>query len=851
MTLQNLADQPALIQAIFQKETELARNLILNGENVNWRDSEGRSPLHAAAYMGNADIADALILSGARSNVKDNQWRTPLHRACRSGRDDIVEVLLKHGADVSPTDRQWQTPLHVCAAYEAVQCAQYLLTVTVDGVDKGDRLGRAPLHHAAFNGHIEMVELLMAKGANLDARDKRERRPMHWAAFAGHWDVVRMLVLNGADPTAKDKDGLTPLHCAAASGQMPAATYLLSVEVMGLWPTLDPNAPTLQGHTPLHFAANNGKDKVAQLLVTFGGAVDSTANDGMTPLHLAVGSTDGTACSETLVSSGADVCAQADDGRTPLHMAAEYGRFGRVQLLLAKGAPIDAPDESGASALHVAARFGHFLLIKKLIQNNANVNRPGPRGLTPLHIAAQQGYLDPVRALIEAGANLSLVDDDGRTPLHLAAYSSNPSAEVIQYLLSAGIDHSRLDNFKRLALHYAAYRANEDHIIALILDGSDPNAADVNGHTPLHFAASTDHEGRCVEALSRAGASFDSREADGFLPVHMAAYAGNIYTVELLLNMASPVQVPTSGHPLHLSLHHIAAARGFDDLLVKLLSRFVAQIRNLDQRPHSDMFKRVGMETDFKGRIPLHMACAKGHVKCVNHLIQAPRGVDAMLTADRRGVTPFHLAAAFGQKACLRLLPSKSLADTKYHAIDHRKRTALMFAVSSGDAECVNFLMEAQASEQLMAQRDYKSRTCLHRAAAVGATALCKRLIEEFGCSPFDRDEQNGWTALHFAAASNRVEAAQYLLQVMADIRQKSSADSKVQLSDRRGLSPVHWAAYRGHEACLSLLLERPQLCDLGSSKFTPLHCAAEADRLVCAQLLLKRHGAALIGAQD
>lgn len=61
-----------------------------------FQDGEGRSPLHAAAYMGNADIADALILSGARANVKDNQWRTPLHRACRSGRD-VSDLLFEGG----------------------------------------------------------------------------------------------------------------------------------------------------------------------------------------------------------------------------------------------------------------------------------------------------------------------------------------------------------------------------------------------------------------------------------------------------------------------------------------------------------------------------------------------------------------------------------------------------------------------------------------------------------------------------------------------------------------------------------------------------------------------------------
>jgi ankyrin repeat protein len=52
---------------------------------VSSLDSEKRSPLHAAAFMGYAEIVEVLITKGsARVNTKDNQWRTPLHRACRS-----------------------------------------------------------------------------------------------------------------------------------------------------------------------------------------------------------------------------------------------------------------------------------------------------------------------------------------------------------------------------------------------------------------------------------------------------------------------------------------------------------------------------------------------------------------------------------------------------------------------------------------------------------------------------------------------------------------------------------------------------------------------------------------------
>ena len=49
-----------------------------------FQDFEKRSPLHSAAYCGEAEIADLLIMNGARVNTKDNKWLTPLHRACCS-----------------------------------------------------------------------------------------------------------------------------------------------------------------------------------------------------------------------------------------------------------------------------------------------------------------------------------------------------------------------------------------------------------------------------------------------------------------------------------------------------------------------------------------------------------------------------------------------------------------------------------------------------------------------------------------------------------------------------------------------------------------------------------------------
>ena len=70
------------------------------------------------------------------------------------------------------------------------------------------------LHNAARNGHKEIVELLIAKGADVDAKDEDGWTPLHWAVVNGHEETVELLLANGSDVNAKDNDGETPLDWA-------------------------------------------------------------------------------------------------------------------------------------------------------------------------------------------------------------------------------------------------------------------------------------------------------------------------------------------------------------------------------------------------------------------------------------------------------------------------------------------------------------------------------------------------------------------------------------------------------------------------------------------------------------
>ena len=64
-------------------------------------------------------------------------------------------------------------------------CTTEILIPHLGNLDIGDRTGKTALHHAAYNGHLEMLSLLLVKGANVKAVDRKEKTALHYAAFMG------------------------------------------------------------------------------------------------------------------------------------------------------------------------------------------------------------------------------------------------------------------------------------------------------------------------------------------------------------------------------------------------------------------------------------------------------------------------------------------------------------------------------------------------------------------------------------------------------------------------------------------------------------------------------------------
>ena len=104
------------------------------------------------------------------------------------------------------------SPLHSAANQGQKEITELLIAKGAD-VNAKEGVGRGtPLHYAAYSGHKEIAELLIANGANVNAKMDNGFTSLHWAAIApnaheGHKEVAELLIANGADVNAKDRVG--------------------------------------------------------------------------------------------------------------------------------------------------------------------------------------------------------------------------------------------------------------------------------------------------------------------------------------------------------------------------------------------------------------------------------------------------------------------------------------------------------------------------------------------------------------------------------------------------------------------------------------------------------------------
>ncbi|XP_059471144.1 uncharacterized protein LOC132194090 [Neocloeon triangulifer] len=679
-----------------------------------------------------------------------------------------------------------------------------------------DEVGKTALHLAISERHYDCVLKLLENLASVDVQCHKGLTPLHAAAKHGHAQIMRKLLDSGANHQITDIDSWTPLHTAVRYGKLECVKTLVSYFEEKCNQTNTNNfisemdSRTRCGMNCIHVGALYGKLEMFKFLIEKAPyLLDSRTNMDMSIVHFAALNENSEILS-FIVHLGVDVRSRDKKGWTALHKAAQDGTFETLKILVDFNPDVmrDLTNEN-VTALHLAVHHADVRLCKYLIENGINVRAVDDLRRNPFHWACEYGRLPTIQYLWRQKCyNMNERIHDGKSALHLAVRRFDGKS-VIEWLIKEGADYRSKDIFGRTPIHYAAgggffwtlqFLVNLDSAVLKDFSNDKSNV--------LHFAARHPDSRKCKYLLEK-GADYRSKNMDGVAPLHFAARYGTFETFNLLLDMD-----PTVVHDLtkeNDSIIHFAACNGDTKICKFLVTNGIDTL--LVQK---------------NGNNALHNASNFGILENVIYLLSL-KCYD-INSKSMNGKTALHIAAERNYTHIVKLLVKEG-AD--HRSKDNNDWTPLHFAARFGSIDMLRFLVDHDSD----ACRDLTNynENALHLAACNKDVQMCKYLNINGSFDAFSVDARQ-YTALSIAIKFGIVENIEYLTSL-----NNVDPHGNLCLTDNED-DDATFATLGGPAEVLKNLL-RSKHFDINRKNekgYTPLHYVAKMDHLEATQLLLE-----------
>ena len=446
-------------------------------------------PLHFAVREGHVDAARLLLDAGADVFHRSLYAQEPLLQMALDRGHDEVANLLRDELKLRASSSGSRHAIHDTAAAGDAEAVETLLAKDPDLANLGDHLGRRPLHYAVEAGQADLVNLLIDRGADVDASgfssDDRLGgtgfRPVvlalwhhpYWqqrndyaicrqllgrgarysitvAAALGDEERVRELLASDSD-LANDQEtgGKRPLSAASERNHVDIVRHLLDA---GADPNLDDGTNCPKGYA-LWAAAHHGHFEVAKMLLEAGADPNADVESSGTPT-----STPNAEMRALLYQHG---------GRMPLAMHFHEGNIDTIAALL-DAKPEIFDDMRATEGFTLAVSAGHESLVRLMLA----------RGLRlPASVTYCQTYLwrsrDLARMLLDHGMDPNLPNWQQVRPLHYMAEKGD--TETARLFLGYGADPNAIDEeYRTTPLGWAARRGQAEFIRFALANGFDP-----------------------------------------------------------------------------------------------------------------------------------------------------------------------------------------------------------------------------------------------------------------------------------------------------------------------------------------------------------------------------------------
>ncbi|XP_031515561.1 ankyrin repeat domain-containing protein 27 isoform X3 [Papio anubis] len=510
-----------------------------------------------------------------------------LFKHIASGNQKEVERLLSQEDHDKDAVQKMCHPLCFCDDCEKLVSGRLNDPSVVTPFSRDDR-GHTPLHVAALCGQASLIDLLVSKGAVVNATDYHGATPLHLACQKGYQSVTLLLLHYKASAEVQDNNGNTPLHLACTYGHEDCVKALVYYDVESC--RLD--IGNEKGDTPLHIAARWGYQGVIETLLQNGASTEIQNRLKETPLKCALNS--------KILSI----------------MEAHHLSFERRQK--ASEAPVQSPQRSVDSISQESSTSSFSSMSAGSRQEETKKDY---REVEKLLRAVADGDLEMRLAKVPtSGLGVNVTSQDGSSPLHVAALHGR--VDLIPLLLKHGANAGARNADQAVPLHLACQQGHFQVVKCLLDSNAKPNKKDLSGNTPLIYACSGGHH-EVAALLLQHGASINASNNKGNTALHEAVIEKHVFVVELLLLHGASAQVLNKRQRTAVdcaeqnskimellqvvpscvaSLDDVAETDRREYVTVKIRKKWNSKLYDLPDEPFTRQFYFVHSAGQFKGK---------------------------------------------------------------------------------------------------------------------------------------------------------------------------------------------------------------------------------------------------------
>ena len=665
-------------------------------------------------------------------------------------------------------DNEGNTALHFACQEKNVEVVRHILLCTDRITDIRNNEGLTPLllacspdRHRIQDKVFDVLELLVDAKCDVTATTRKNETAMilivKWVKVQCRKLVQYLVCTCECDISAEDQYGNTTLHIACIVNNMDFVQALLEQEtcVIGM--------QNCNGDTPLHIACSQGNSKiVAMLLLQSTSELYTMNNNSLSPFQVA------TSCQASNHELQKVLVTNMCKDRNEFHNGAFHLACMTNDIQLFKTSAelkFDAnlTNIDGDTPLHLACKLGRVELVKMLLGMNCDTNIQNKSGTYAAVTAFQAGHLDildlvlqnaPFKALVPA---VKVLLDNGLDPQHLKYIKFDHATTIFHLLCSVGV-------------HCNVLKALED-------SKNNYETRDDNGWTPLHYACYYGNVDIASYLIGVQSCASTVKTIENSTALHLACISpvGEALVLQVVTVLVSTTELDVNEKN----------GSGLSPLMlaVNLTRNRIAQYLIADC--HCDLNTVNG-----DGRSALHLACAEGNVEVVKMIIQAVEPDFDFDLKDHLGETPLQLACRNNHQDTVSMLLKVK---------EYKIESVLNAMQCSEDENIITQLIDTLGSKE-----DEHGNNAMHIVCMMRNSDLARHLVRE---SHFrNKKNKNGDTPLHLACATGDPDLVDIMLH---------AHPCDINTQNNKGDKPFHLACKHKNPTVASMLLQIPKIHDV------------------------------------